>query len=635
MHFALLILCLSTIIMPVSAQTKGKRYEYTINLNKVTNDRIQVTLKPPVIKEKTITFYMPKIVPGTYSIADYGRYVQDFTVTDKKGKTLPVERVSTNEWKISNADQATTISYWIDDTLDTPVEGPDIFSPAGTNIEAGKNFIINTSGFFGYLEGEKKIPFRVNIVRSKDFYGTTGLIPTPPKPDKKLNVEGHHPDASEAVDVFTTSDYDELVDSPLMYAKPDTAIIRVANAEVLIGSYSPNQKITAKQIAGSIREILQAQAQFLGGKLPVTKYAFIFYFTNDFPHGAGALEHSYSSMYYLPDATIEQMDQQLKDIAAHEFFHIVTPLTIHSTEIGDFNFNNPAMSRHLWMYEGVTEYFASSVQVKYGLISHDEFLEVMQDKMVTADQYNDTLPFTDLSSYTLDKYHDQYNNVYQKGALIGMCLDIKLRKLSSGKYGLRDLMLQLSEKFGKDKPFKDEELFGIITSMTYPEIGAFLQRYVAGPTQLPLEEVLNDVGVDYLEEDTYEDYSLGISNANIGVTTIDNKQRLQIVSIENQNAMGKAIGLKEGDVIMGMNGQRLPDLGPDLGAFIQQQVQSLPTSKTLSYTVLRKDESGTQTEITLSAPVMKVSITRRHQLQFSEEATPQQLATRNAWLNKP
>jgi predicted metalloprotease with PDZ domain len=420
-----------------------------------------------------------------------------------------------------------------------------------------------------------------------------------------------------------------------MYSKPDTAIIRVANAEVLIGSYSPNQKITANQIAGSIREILQAQAQFLGGKLPVTKYAFIFYFANDFPHGAGALEHSYSSMYYLPDATIEQMDQQLKDIAAHEFFHILTPLTIHSEEINDFNFNNPSMSKHLWMYEGVTEYFASSVQVKYGLISQDDFLNVMQGKMEATDGYNDTLPFTDLSRYTLDKYHDQYNNVYEKGALIGMCLDIKLRKLSSGKYGLRDLMLQLSEKFGKEKPFKDEELFRVITSMTYPEIGTFLQRYVAGPEQLPFEEVLNDVGIDYLEEDTYEDYSLGISNADIGVTTVDNKQRLQIVSIENQNAMGKAIGLKEGDVIMGMNGQRLPDVGPDLGAFIQQQVQSLPTSKTLSYAVLRKDEAGKQSEIMLSAPVIKVSITRRHQLEFSDETTAQQLATRNAWLNKP
>jgi predicted metalloprotease with PDZ domain len=42
----------------------------------------------------------------------------------------------------------------------------------------------------------------------------------------------------------------------------------------------------------------------------------------------------------------------------HEFFHIVTPLSIHSKEIQDFDYNDK-MSEHLWMYEGVTEYFAN------------------------------------------------------------------------------------------------------------------------------------------------------------------------------------------------------------------------------------------------------------------------------------
>ncbi len=71
--------------------------------------------------------------------------------------------------------------------------------------------------------------------------------------------------------------------------------------------------------------------------------------------------------------------------------------------------------------------------------------------MVTSDQFLNDVPFTDISKFTLDKYHDQYYNVYQKGALIGMCLDIKLRKLSGGKYGVQNLMLDLSKKYGKEK----------------------------------------------------------------------------------------------------------------------------------------------------------------------------------------
>ncbi|HYF67697.1 MAG TPA: peptidase M61 [Ohtaekwangia sp.] len=614
--------------------SKNNKYRYSIDLTRVAEDRVLVTLTPPTISESEILFYMPKIVPGTYAIADYGRYVHDFTVVDKKGNKLPVEKIDENTWKITRADKATQISYWVDDTIDTTMTGANIFAPAGTSFESGTNFFMNTSGLFGYFEGLKEVPFQFNVVRTTDFYGTTGLIPVESgvaakslKREKKSNS-----DAKTVVDVYQTSDYDELIDSPLMYSKPDTAVVRVANAEVLIGSYSPNKKISAKEIAASIREILEAQSKFLGGELPVQKYAFIFYFTDQITEEAGALEHSYSSMYYLPEMPIQQLDQQLRDIAAHEFFHIVTPLTVHSEHIENFDFNDPKMSKHLWMYEGVTEYFASSVQVRYGLISPEEFLLVMQDKMVNADRFMDTIPFTDISRYTIEKYHDQYLNVYQKGALIGMCLDIRLRKLSSGKLGLRDLMLDLSKKYGKNKAFKDDELFKVITEMTYPEIGEFFNRYVKGPEPLPYEEVLTDVGIDYLEAEKFEDYSLGITNADIGVTQVENKPKLQIASTAQQNAMGKAIGLKEGDVLLKINHEPLPDLGPDLGMFVQKHFRALPETDTLSYTVLREDENKAKKEVVLSAPVTTIEITRKHQMQFNEAATPEQLALREAWL---
>jgi predicted metalloprotease with PDZ domain len=117
------------------------------------------------------------MIPGTYAIEDYGRFVSDFKATDKKGNTLTVEKVNTNSWKIKGAGKLAKISYWIEDTFDTKVEGPEVFWPAGTNIEEGKNFVINSSGFFGYFEGMKNIPFTVNVVRAKDLYGSTGLIP--------------------------------------------------------------------------------------------------------------------------------------------------------------------------------------------------------------------------------------------------------------------------------------------------------------------------------------------------------------------------------------------------------------------------------------------------------------------------
>ncbi|MBT1703278.1 peptidase M61 [Chryseosolibacter indicus] len=634
MLFRLFIACCLLISATAFGQSKkGNAYNYTVDLTRVTNDRVYVELSPPSISESETIFYFPKIVPGTYAIADYGRYIAEFTAVDKKGNKLPIEKIDDNSYRIKDAKKLSKVTYWVDDTWDTTTTGPEIFWPAGTNIEEQKNFVINTSGFFGYFDGKKENPFQFNVVRSKDLYGSTGLIPsaTGASPSS-IKLEKTGDNQNKVVDVYKTSDYDQLVDSPLMYSKPDTALIKVANTEVLIGSYSPNNKITAKQIAASIREVLMAQKEYLGGKLPVDKYAFIFYFTDKPVLSYGALEHSYSSMYYMPEATIEEMNQQLRDFAAHEFFHIVTPLTVHSKEIDDFDFNDPKMSKHLWMYEGVTEYFAGNVQVKYGLITPEEYIGTLQEKMLTADQFKNDVPFTEISKFTLDKYHDQYYNVYQKGALIGLCLDIKLRKLSKGKYGLRNLMLDLSNKYGKNKAFEDDKLFEEITKMTYPEIGEFFNRYVNGTEPLPLQEVFSDVGIGYTPEETFEDYSLGIGNENVGVTQIDNKPKIQIASTAMMNAMGTALGFQEGDVLMKINGEEIPDLGPEFGPFIQKHIAALQTDSVLTYTVLRKDVNGENKTVELSAPVKKVQLSRRHNLEPLPSATEEQLALRDSWL---
>ena len=67
-----------------------------------------------------------------------------------------------------------------------------------------------------------------------------------------------------------------------------------------------------------------------------------------------------------------------------------------------------------------------------------------------------------------------YRNVYEKGALIGMCLDLSLMKYSKGILNLAGLIKQLSEKYGKEKAFKDDDFIDDITAMTFPEIGTFL-----------------------------------------------------------------------------------------------------------------------------------------------------------------
>ena len=98
-----------------------------------------------------------------------------------------------------------------------------------------------------------------------------------------------------------------------MYDVPDTTVIKVGNTDVLISVYSPNKKITSKFLAEKLDTLLQAQGKYLGGKLPVDKYAFIIYLSEKpgYSGGEGALEHSYCSFYYYPEREPEQISRNL------------------------------------------------------------------------------------------------------------------------------------------------------------------------------------------------------------------------------------------------------------------------------------------------------------------------------------
>lgn len=157
----------------------------------------------------------------------------------------------------------------------------------------------------------------------------------------------------------------------------DTTTINFDETSVMISVYSPGKGISSADLSAKLKVLLTAIRNFLGGKLSADRYTFLFYFTNKEGSGSfGALEHNYSSLYFMPDVPKESapyMINQLQSTSAHEFYHTVTPLNLHSEEIGNFDFNDPKMSKHLWLYEGVTEYFADYIQLREGLVDLKEY----------------------------------------------------------------------------------------------------------------------------------------------------------------------------------------------------------------------------------------------------------------------
>lgn len=583
-------------------------YKVEIDLTKVEKDLLPVILYVPTVAEETVEFHMPAMVPGTYAVYNFGRFLQNVRALDAAGNELPLEKIGEDRWKISNATKLDRIEYLAEDTYDTKQKNK-IFEPGGTSFE-DDNFVLNNYSYVGYLNNYQNRKYTLEVTKPTGFFGTTGLESSSLAAEK---------------DVFSAPSYFELHDSPIMYCLPDTAMIQVGNAMLTVGVYSPNKMLSADLVRENLQATLDAQRKYLGGTLPVSRYAILIYLTDKPTQsgGYGALEHSYSTLLVLPENEPNALAQAVRGVTAHEFFHIVTPLNIHSEHIHDYNFIEPSMSAHLWMYEGVTEYSAQHVQVKYDLYTYEEFFEEMRRKIITSRFFKQDLAFTDLSLGALGEHESQYANVYEKGAVIGMCLDLLLLEQSNGEYGIQALMKDLSKQYGKQKAFEDAKLFEIIEKLTYPEVGVFLREYVGGSKALPLVEYLGFAGVKYAEVEESMEPSFGVKLVN------DLDGGMAVMGAAEATQLGESLGFKEGDVLKKFDEEEVTI--ENFKEVYAKVVKTKSEGDRITVTVSRYS-NGKSKDKKLKAKVSFSRTERKDVIRLLDKPTDKQLKVRNAWL---
>jgi predicted metalloprotease with PDZ domain len=346
----------------------------------------------------------------------------------------------------------------------------------------------------------------------------------------------------------------------------------------------------------------------------------------------GALEHHTSTtVVFYEGIDTESLKEYLVDVVSHEFFHTLTPLNVHSEQIHYFNYNEGIMSQHLWMYEGTTEYFANLFQVQQELIDENDFYGRMSDKISSAKRYDDTMPFTVMSTNIVEEpYQSNYQNVYYKGALINMCLDIIIREQSGGARGFLDVMQALAKKYGVDTPFTDDKLFDEIIAMTYPEVGNFIKTYIQGETPIPYTEFLEKAGVTISETDQELPSIIMVAPQQPFIAPQPNEAETRDLVVTGLNNRLSEIGFQEGDVLRVFNGEEIPALTQEnMGALNNLFGTSFGWTADQEVTFEVEREG---TPVTLSGTV-GVAITPAKGISAMENATPAQMALRNAWLH--
>lgn len=435
---------------------------------------------PKKLSKSNNIFQFPATAPGTYQTMNIGRLVSHFEAYDKRGKLIKTKFNAPNQYIIAKPKKVKSLHYKVAETFDTKLDELPIYMMAGSSI-LKDNVLVNAHTLSGYFKGMQNNPVGINIHGKEGWKTGTAL----------KEVNGY----------YMADNFDHLVDSPIMTGKLTFAETKIADTPIRIYTYSENGKVNSEMLLKEMTQMLKAAEKFLI-KLPVDNYTFLFYFIENPSGVTGAWEHSYSSEYVIAEE--EPTPKFLKsvvDIASHEFFHVVTPLNIHSEIIESFNFEKPTPSQHLWLYEGVTEW-ASHIQLfRGGVTNLDEYISNgLKQKIIVSENYFKTdwsLKKIAEESFNGGDAAQQYGNIYYKGALLASYLDIRLLELSNGKMGLREVLLKLVKKYGKGNPFNEKTFFDDLAALTYPEIKDFTTKYIINNEPFPHEEFLSKIGLHY------------------------------------------------------------------------------------------------------------------------------------------
>jgi predicted metalloprotease with PDZ domain len=599
---------------------KSNIIETHIDLNAVKNDQLLVSLDPGPFPAGEVSFYMPSVIPGTYEYTDFGRFVTNLQAFDKNNQLLEVVKEGKNTWKIAEGKKLDRINYMVDDTFDSP-EGKKIYPMGGTKIEKDEVYLLNLHGFVGYFKGGKEWSYRVTIDSPADLV-----------PFSSMQSVSH----TATQDVFLAGRYFNIIDDPILYTSDDSISFSLEDIDVNLAVHSPTGAHKAADFKETLMDMMEAQKRFLGDANNTKSYDILLLLMSmeevqHFGGIQGALEHHTSTtVVFYEGIDTASLKEYLTDVVSHEFFHTLTPLNVHSEQIHYFNYNEGVMSQHLWMYEGTTEYFANLFQVQQGLITEEDFYSRITEKIDLAKRYDDTMPFTEMSTKIVDEpYQSNYQNVYYKGALINMCLDIIIREQSGGTRGILSVMQALAKKYGVDKPFTDNQLFNEIVAMTYPEVGDFIKTHIKGETPIPYKRFLEKAGVTIVDTDQKLPSIIMVTPRQPFIAPQPNEAGTMDLVVTGLNNRLSEIGFQAGDVLRVFNGAEIPALTQEnMGAL--NMLFGVSFDWKLDQEVMFKVERAGVSK-TLQGTV-GVAVAPAKGIQANANATAAQIALRNAWL---
>ncbi len=540
-----LALCFATFVtMPTLLNAQDREpVRYTVSFPAPQTHYAVVDADFPTGGRLSIDLFMPVWTPGSYLIREYARNVEDVRVS---GEVANVLKTTKNRWRVETGGAATVrVSYRVY-CREMSVR---------TNWVEDSFALLNGAPTFMTLVGGLARPYEVKLVLPAAW---------------KVSVSGMEEVTGGEPHTYRASDYDELVDSPILAGNPSISRFDVDGVAHYLVTEGEGGVWDGKKSAEDLEKIVRRYKQMWGG-LP---YSHKFVFLNLLTEASGGLEHrnSFTVMSSRWATRTRKAYIGWVDLMAHEYFHAWNVKRMRPAELGPFDYETENPTRSLWVVEGITSYYAPLTVHRAGLSSRAEYLGTGSDTTGSLSSIINSLQATpgrmqqSAEQASFDAWIKYYrpdensNNVtvsyYTKGAVVGWLLDAKIRRATNDAKSLDDLMRVAFQRYSGERGFTPEQFKALAAEVAGVPLTEFFRTTVENPGELDYSEALEWFGLRFHAAEQVKEVKDAPKKAWLGAETkIDNGRLL--VSRVLRGSPSDTAGLSVDDEIVAIDDYRV------------------------------------------------------------------------------
>lgn len=406
---------------------------YVVSMPEPANHRFQTEFNVKGIQDDTVLLRMPQWTPGYYQLTDFAADVLNLTVKDANGASIPFTKVDGNTWKVVARNRSFKVSYVV-------VAAQNFV--ARSFLDSTHAYIIPANTFL-YIDGKLDQPVSVEVK---------------PNPLWKQSATGLE---QVSTNTYRAANYDLLYDCPILLGNlSELPSFEIKGIRHRFIGYDMGNFDGALMMRNLKKFIETAAAMF--GELPYKEYTFI-----GIGQGRGGIEH-------LNNTTVSFNGSRLKSEAAindmilylgHEYFHHFNVKRIRPYELGPFDYNRPNRTTQLWISEGLTMYYQYVLAKRAGLMDEKTYLSCFE-KHINSVQNNPARLLQSMVQSSYGTWEDgpftkpgQTISYYEKGPIVGLVMDLAIRRATKSRHSLDDVMRLLYDRYYKkeQRGFTDAE----------------------------------------------------------------------------------------------------------------------------------------------------------------------------------